>query len=123
VKPMRTLKRVEFLRVAHPAVDVERLADMLRYDVAFMCDAYPGVVAFPTFQTRGAGLHKAKATLGRWASFGARLVPLDGEAPTIDTSRAEWVTYRHPKDPATGATNFSKFERVTIQQFFAEVRE
>lgn len=101
--------------------DVERIKDMLRYDVAFMNDQYPGVVAFVKYGTRGAGTHEGKVTLARWDSFGVKLVPLKDLPPLISAAsdREAWFTYRHPRN-AEGRIDSGAHERVTFASFFNE---
>lgn len=51
------------------------IKDMLRYDSAFACDKFPGIVAYPRFQSRN-GTWGGKPTVDRWRSFLAGFNPM-----------------------------------------------
>jgi hypothetical protein len=99
--------------------DAVRLKDMLRYDVAFMCDEHPGLVAFVKYATRGAGTHEGRPTLARWDSFSVKLVPLVTPAPNFNITSETWFTYRHPRRSGE-ATDYKALERVSAARFFGE---
>lgn len=122
-KPLRTFKSVTYLQAiggnGKPLTFEYRdlIADMLRYDVAWVSERHPGIIAFITFAVRGSGIFKANPTVRRWESFGVSLrrIPKE-ECPVLDTARDVWVSYRHPKG------NYS-FEQVTMTDFFKEESE
>lgn len=75
----------------------EVLADMLRYDAAFINDAMPGIVAFPKFRKRGQGTWGGTPTTSRWRSFALQLkhVESDFEAQIKWSQDADWYTFKY----------------------------
>lgn len=91
-----TLKKVTFWK----RNDAANIEDMLRYDLGFVSDEEPNIVAFPVFHSRY-GNYGGYVTHARWASFGVTLKPASDDNPLINVpggilERADkWHTYRH----------------------------
>lgn len=119
------LKKIRFLRITRKYYDGtsdKDVADMLRYDCAFMSEQHPDIVAFPVFKTKYGDLG-GRITVDRWRSFGVKidLHDVDGvEAFELreGLSRDKWFSYRHAKDDSGDATNFSILTKVSIDDYF-----
>lgn len=95
-------------------VDTDSLADMLRYDTAFVSEGGQ-VVMFISFW-RGP---KGKATLDRWKTFGVTLdLPMNHKGEDFSSGQDHWYTYQHPVD-ADGRTDYGKLEKVYLSKFLA----
>lgn len=71
----------------------EDMADMLRYDRAFIKPDCFNYVAIPRFKAKGGGTYPNAATLRRWESFGLFLVPINAlDVP--ETIAGDWITFR-----------------------------
>ena len=110
--------------------------DMLRYDLAFVNDEEPGLVAFPTFSSG----HGGKVTIDRWHSHGYQLKPIverSGveEGQRVSTGRNEawhrldyfeqrenvkagrgWFTFRRPLGN-DGTPDYSALAKVPLTMF------
>ena len=109
------LKKVSFYRVssrfAHedPAIFAENegMKDMLRYEMAFLNRNFPGVIAFPTFQSKSGGTYPGEVTYGRWNSMGFKIEPLNTKKDdqyfalyqNFLSSASEWVSFRRKGCP------------------------
>lgn len=90
--------------------------DMLRYDGAFVHDAHPGVLVFPTMQDKG-GVFNRKPTFGRWQSFGITLTEVDAQrafdiTEQFKTRIDEWYTIRRPQGSTTDYKRFTLREHL-----------
>lgn len=112
---MRTVAHAEMLDEVAGAP-----AAMLRYDGAFQHrdqrGQFGGVIAFPAYSIRTAGIHKGAPTFGRWTSFSVQLELLDEEAEhevAIDLRDhpGDWITYRYPRPG--GSLDYGALEAVT----------
>lgn len=132
------LKEVSFYRLDRPLDQEGGALDMLRYDVAFVRDQDPTLLAFPVFSTKTGALGTGP-TLGRWNSFllypkvlgkwtnrtgvvwsnpTRQLVPttlMDAAMGFLSPSPVGWTTYRHPKD-SDGAENYGRLMPMTLAQ-------
>jgi hypothetical protein len=102
------------------------IADMLRYDLAFINPKVPDLVAFPVFQVAN-GTLGGEPTVGRWSSFGYKHI---GKRKNVleafamlpvglaieESDKNDWYTYRHPKLP-DGRTDYTALTRVTLLDF------
>jgi hypothetical protein len=94
----------------------DRIKDMLRYDVAFINDKYPGIIALPSW----AGDAVRKPTLERWRSFNLILRAVDSTKiaewrESFEGRPQEWRTHRHPRN-ADGVREYSRLEPITLRQ-------
>lgn len=90
--------------------------DMLRYDTAFVNDDFPGIVAFPKFQTKY-GNFGGDPTVARWGSFGVALRQA-GDVPSLAMTDA-WYTYRHPRVRPHGPVDYSELVKVALTRYLA----
>jgi hypothetical protein len=88
------------------------VADMLRYDMAFVHPKCPGMV----FTFKVAGAWSGAVTAARWSSFGVRILEAPGaEYPPIDGPDADqYVTMAHPAD-REGRRDYTRLEAVTLR--------
>ncbi len=114
------LKRISFMRVDNRiglGDDLPKLADMLRYDVAFQCQADPHLIAFPVFQTKDGNLG-GTITHGRWLSFGVLVKYLTDaqEALAKGYKQSQWITFHHPRNEFD-QLDYSKLVPVTLEAY------
>ncbi len=140
VDPKRTIKQVHVWRIQRRGLtgrglpfgagdgQVEAIADMLRYDVAFHDARWPDLVVTLTYKTKH-GTHRGNVTVARWHSFSVGIEPVRRlETPDVpDAARSgltldgvlrepeQWITYVH-------ATPSYRLERRTLSQWLAEVK-
>jgi len=113
------------LRKTRFATDQDQDAppDMLRYDLAFTCTDYPGIIAFPCIcSATGKGGLGGRITHARWESF-ARPVEeiLDKEAVAafgefLKNHPDRWTTFRHGLHP-DGSRDYSNLTPKTLKAF------
>jgi hypothetical protein len=117
---IRKLKSVIFYRTR------EVIPDMLRYDIAFVNDKKPGIVAYPTYSIAKQGTSKGIPTFDRWSSFGAghERIPITGneEAELKESFMSDpWYTLRMPgAGRSPEEINKDGYVVVSVQQFFEE---
>lgn len=100
------------------------LQDMLRYDLAFICEKYPTVLAIPTLYNKHLGSNKGSPTTLRWRSFGCVLINISDHDIIQELSddiksfngQHEWFTYHHP-DLIDGGMDFEKLIRRNLSEF------
>jgi hypothetical protein len=116
--------RVFFHKVVGYEGDLQVPKDMLRYDVAFINDAHPGVVAFPVFSVPKLGAFGGKVTHGRWHSFLYVLThhALTGEQVRdhkLSITSGGWYTYRHPSIMTVykGPVDYGSLVRVELEAY------
>lgn len=125
------LKRISFMRLESrfgPGESLRtdqdhgspKLADMLRYDVAFQSTVSPEYIAFPVFQTKHGNLG-GNINHARWHSFGVYVKYISDEAGEVlskasQTKPDAWITYRHPRD-AEGRYDYHKLVPVSLETF------
>lgn len=96
-----------------------QVADMLRYDGAFINPAYPEIVITVRAKFRGRGLHPGAVTHGRWDSFGFRIGEHRDEALTdsvITRDADQWFTFRHART-TDGAMDYTRLARITLREW------
>lgn len=93
-------------------------ADMLRYDVGFVHPDHPGIVAFPTFSSRGFGTFGGKFTEARWRSFSTTIseIPRATEEHYtlvlhFNSHHATWKTRKHPR------RTYNELIEVSVEQY------
>jgi hypothetical protein len=96
-------------------------ADMLRYDSAFECAEFKGIIVIPTFASQGFGVIGGKLTEGRWRSFSIRINVLDDQL--VNDVRMhfrnypdKWITWQHQQDE-WGAHNYGMLVPVTLYDY------